>query len=240
MQDRKYALKIMIVVLSLVIFFSIFATMTRFNSLPQQDITAAVVMRQDIVQLPEPNLKGDVSIEEAMYNRRSVRAFSDEELSLEELSQLLFASQGLTQGAHRTVPSAGALYPIEIYTLVARVQNISPGFYHYIPQTHSLKLVSFSIKAQIPAIAYHQSWMAGSAADIVIAADYSRTEAKYGRMAEKYVHMEVGHAAQNVYLQAYALGLGTTMVGGFENVKMKKLMDIEYMPLAIMTIGRIQ
>lgn len=241
MRDRKHALKIMIVVLSLVIFFSILATMTRFNSLPQQKITAAVVMRQDIVQLPEPNLKGDVSIEEAMYNRKSVRAFSDEELSLEELSQLLFASQGLTQGIHRTVPSAGALYPIEIYALVDKVENISPGLYHYILHDHSLKLVgSSSIKAQIPAIAYQQFWMTGSAIDIVIAADYSRTEVKYGRMADKYVHMEVGHAAQNVYLQAYALGLGTTMVGGFENAKMKKLMDIEYMPLVIMTIGRMQ
>ena len=239
MQKKTCALKILLLVLLLAVFFSILLLIAKFNHLYGQKIPSAVVVQQEIISLPEPRLSSDVSIEEAMYNRRSIRDFTDEHLSLEELSQLIFASQGITDGSHRTVPSAGALYPIEIYVLVDNVQNISPGFYHYVPDTHSLQYVSSSsIKAEMPAIAYHQSWMEDSAADIVIAADYSRTEKKYGRMAEKYVHMEVGHAAQNVYLQAYALGLGTTIVAGFENAKMKKLMGIEYMPLAIMPVGK--
>lgn len=241
MQQKTCALKILLLVLSLAVLFSIFLLVAKFNHLYGQKITDTAVMQQDIISLPEPRLGSDVSIEESMYNRRSIRDFTDENLSLEELSQLLFASQGITDGTHRTVPSAGALYPIEIYVLVDNVQNISPGFYHYVPDTHSLQYVSSSsIKAEIPAKAYYQLWMEDSAADIVIAADYSRTEQKYGRMAEKYVHMEVGHAAQNIYLQAYALGLGTTMVAGFENAKMKKLMGIEYMPLAIMPVGKMQ
>lgn len=163
----------------------------------------------------------------------------DEQLSLKDFSQLLYSSQGITEGTHRVVPSAGALYPLEIYAAVEDVENITPGLYHYIPHKHSIEYIAGgSIKPNIPSIAYNQLWIKDSAADIIIAADYSRTESKYRKMAEKYVHMEVGHASQNVYLQAYALGLGTTIVGGFDNKKMKELMGIPYMPLAILPIGK--
>ena len=160
MQKKTCALKILLLVLLLAVFFSILLLIAKFNHLYGQKIPSAVVVQQEIISLPEPRLSSDVSIEEAMYNRRSIRDFTDEHLSLEELSQLIFASQGITDGSHRTVPSAGALYPIEIYVLVDNVQNISPGFYHYVPDTHSLQYVSSSsIKAEMPAIAYHQSWM---------------------------------------------------------------------------------
>lgn len=239
MVRRTSILKITLIALSLLLFISIFSLVTKFNSLSQQRITGAVVVIEEVIKLPKPIIKGNVSVEEAIYNRISVRNFKDEQLSLKEFSQLLYASQGITEGTHRTVPSAGALYPIEIYAAVDDVENITPGLYYYIPQKHSIEYIGDgSIKPNIPSIAYNQLWIKDSAADIIITADYLRTESKYGKMAEKYVHMEVGHSAQNVYLQAYALGLGTTIVAGFDNQKMKELMEIPYMPLAILPIGK--
>ncbi len=239
MQKKITILKITLIIISLLLFISIFSLVTKFNSISQQKITSAVIAIGEVIKLPNPIIKSNISVEEAIYNRKSIRNFMDEQLSLKDFSQLLYSSQGITEGTHRVVPSAGALYPLEIYAAVEDVENITPGLYHYIPHKHSIEYIAGgSIKPNIPSIAYNQLWIKDSAADIIIAADYSRTESKYRKMAEKYVHMEVGHASQNVYLQAYALGLGTTIVGGFDNKKMKELMGIPYMPLAILPIGK--
>lgn len=230
-------MKLTIVAVSIIVAISIFSIMTKFNHAP---ITGAIVPEQGMIHLPEPAIIGTISVEEAMQNRRSIRSFSNIALSPAELSQLLWAAQGMTEGSHRTTPSAGALYPLEIYVAIAKVKSISPGFYHYMPETNSLQYIGDGeIKLSIPHIAYNQDWIAQSAADIIIAAEYSRTEGKYGKYAKKYVHMEVGHAGQNVYLQAYALGLGTTIVAGFDNDKMKDMLNISYEPLAIMPVGRL-
>ena len=150
MTRRTSILKITLIALSLLLFISIFSLVTKFNSLSQQRITGAVVVIEEVIKLPEPIIKGNVSVEEAIYNRISVRNFKDEQLSLKDFSQLLYASQGITEGTHRTVPSAGALYPLEIYAAVDDVENITPGLYYYIPQKHSIEYIGDgSIKPNI-------------------------------------------------------------------------------------------
>lgn len=194
------------------------------------------------VQLPDPGRKGEHSLEAVLDERRSIRDLSAAELSLQQISQLLWAAQGITHARGlRTAPSAGALYPLELYLLVAKVEGLEAGIYHYQPRSHTLTLITKGDKrTRLAASAYGQMWIKDSAAVLVIAAEYERTKVKYGERAIRYVHIEVGHAAQNVYLQATALGLGTTFVGAFLDSGVAAVMDLdrEHEPLAILPLGK--
>ena len=194
------------------------------------------------VQLPEPNRKGEHSLEAVLDQRRSIRDLSAAELSLKQISQLLWAAQGITHARGlRTAPSAGALYPLELYLLVANVEGLGAGIYHYQPSSHTLTLIAKGDKrTRLAAAAYGQMWIKDSAAVLVIAAEYERTKVKYGKRGIRYVHIEVGHAAQNIYLQATALGLGTTVVGAFLDSGVAAVMDLdqEHEPLAILPLGK--
>lgn len=195
-----------------------------------------------IVQLPEPDRKGVLFLETALDQRRSIRDLSAAELSLKQISQLLWAAQGITHTEGlRTAPSAGALYPLELYLLVANVEGLEAGIYHYQPRSHSLTLIAKGDKrTRLAVAAYGQMWIKDSAAVLLIAAEYERTKMKYGKRGIRYVHIEVGHAAQNVYLQATALGLGTTFVGAFLDSGVAAVMDLdkEHEPLAILPLGK--
>jgi SagB-type dehydrogenase family enzyme len=198
---------------------------------------------EDKVALPEPRRDGSLSIEAALAQRRSVRSFATGAVTLDEVSQLLWSAQGITgpQG-HRATPSAGALYPLEIYLVASNVPNLDAGIFKYVPEGHALKKIAEGDRrSAIVAAAWDQSWIRDASCILVIAADYNRTAVKYGERADRYVHMEVGHAAQNVYLQAATLGLGTTMVGAFRDAEMKRLveMDATESPLALLPIGRL-
>jgi SagB-type dehydrogenase family enzyme len=194
------------------------------------------------LRLPEPRLDGPLSVEAALLARRSVRDFRASRLVLDEVAQLLWATQGITAAGLRTAPSAGALYPLEVALLAGDVSGLTPGLYRYWPRSHALQPVyEGDLRARLAAAALGQSWIAEAACLVVLAAVYARSTRKYGPRGERYVHIEVGHVAQNVYLQARALALGTTMVGAFRDAEVRRLLDFaaEEAPLAILPIGRL-
>ena len=194
------------------------------------------------IELPPPSLKGDMSVEEALKMRRSVRDFQDRPLSLEQISQLLWSGQGITEGIKRTAPSAGATYPITLYLVVGEnsVKELSPGVYKYIPKTHMLKLVSEGdVRHEIAAACLNQTFIEEAPVTIVIAAEYERTTVRYGERGIRYVHMEAGHVGENIYLQAVALGLGTVVVGAFLDIDVQTVLGLpdEQVPLYVMPVG---
>ena len=196
----------------------------------------------ETVALPEPRVHSDVSVEETLRTRRSVRDYADAPLTLAEVGQLLWAAQGVTDPTgFRTAPSAGALYPLEVYLVAGSVDDLAPGVYRYRPHEHQLVRVSAGDRrAELSAAALGQSCVQEGAAVLVFAGVYERTAQKYGERGVRYVHMEVGHAAQNVYLQAVALDLGTVVVGAFhdEDVQAALGMAEDERPLCIMPVGR--
>jgi SagB-type dehydrogenase family enzyme len=197
----------------------------------------------DIIKLPEPRDSGGISVEEALLERRSIRNYKDEALTLAEVSQLLWAAQGITHpDGYRTAPSAGALYPLEVYVAAGNVVGLPAGIYKYRPQGHELeKVAGEDVRAELCAAALDQEFVEDGAAVLVFAAVYKRTTGKYGERGVRYVHMEVGHAAQNVYLQAVSLGLGTVVVGAFDDGEVERLLQMQddERALCIMPVGRV-
>lgn len=192
--------------------------------------------------LPQPRRSGPWSVEGALAERRSVREYTGEPLTRAELAQLLWAAQGITSAEGlRTAPSAGALYPLEVYVAVGAVDDLPSGIYRYEPARHALELVaSGDRRAELAAAALGQECVQDGAAVLALAAVYRRTTGKYGERGIRYVHMEVGHAAQNVCLQAVALGLGTVVVGAFDDRDVKRILNMgaREEPLCLMPVGR--
>jgi SagB-type dehydrogenase family enzyme len=195
------------------------------------------------VDLPEPRLAGDVSLEEALQMRRSVREYAGAPLTLEEVSQLLWAAQGITSDwGGRTAPSAGALYPLEVYLVAGSVADLEPGVFRYDPASHQLlKVKEGDVRAALCDVSLGQEAVRNGAIDIVIAAVYERAEVKYGDRAERYVHMEAGHAAQNIYLQATSLELGAVTIGAFSDDAVARVLDLRdgEAPLYVIPVGRL-
>lgn len=196
------------------------------------------VLEGETFALSTPSLKGELSLEEALAARRSVREYTDQALTWEEIGQLLWAGQGITRdwGA-RTAPSAGALYPLEIYVATGE------GMYHYVPQGHRAAMVSDAdLREALWKAALRQDAVRQAPAVFVIAAVYERTSAKYGERAERYVHLEAGHAAQNVLLQAVALGLGGVSIGAFEDGQIQDILGLpgDHKPLYLIPVGHPQ
>lgn len=202
-------------------------------------------MKEETVKLPAPVLAGPMSLEEALAKRRSVRSYRDEALQLSWISQLLWAAQGITlepQG-YRTAPSAGATFPLEVYVVAGRVEDLPPGLYRYVPAGHSLaKVIDGDMRDELAGAALGQGQVAGAPAVFVIAADYGRTSHRYGDRATRYVHMEAGHAGQNISLQALSYGLGTVMVGAFSDERVKSVLNLPVNedPLYIIPVGKPQ
>ena len=198
-------------------------------------------MTENEIFLPGPQKQGKSSLEEALQARRSVRKYKNERLGLEEISQILWASQGITERDHRTVPSAGALYPIEIFLVAKNIDQISSGVYNYKPTEHKLiRLSEGDFSGEVAQAAANQMWIEDSAAVLLISADFEKTTQKYGERGKQYVWMEAGHSAQNVYLQAYSLGLGTVSIGAFTDEKIGKILNLpgNIQPLILMPIGK--
>ncbi len=201
-------------------------------------------------QLPSPDVKGAVSVEEALANRRSHRSFQDRELSAEQLSQILWAAYGVTEpkpeypflrGGFRTAPSAGALYPFELYVLAGKVKGVEPGVYRYIAQGHKItRTIDTDKRAELCEAALNQEMIREAPATLFYSAIFSRMTKKYGeRGRERYVCMDLGHSAENVYLQAEALHLGTCAIGAFIDERVSAVLQLpeEEEPLYIMPIG---
>jgi len=193
-----------------------------------------------VMKLPKPRFSSPTSVEQVLAERRSIRKYSKDSLSLEEVSQLLWAGQGETADwGGRTAPSAGALYPLEIYLVAGEVQGLDAGLYHYDPERHVVaQKTKGDLRQKVTEASLHQDEITKAPATIIISAVYERTMVKYGERGIRYVHMEVGSAAENVYLQAEALSLGTVFIGAFDDDQVKHALGIEEEPLAIMPVGR--
>jgi SagB-type dehydrogenase family enzyme len=194
------------------------------------------------ISLPEPRYDSDFSLEQSMLERRSVRDYSDEPLMLEEVSQLMWAAQGITNASgFRTAPSAGALYPLEVYVVVSNVEGLPAGIYHYLPEGHELELVTEgNARDELTEAALSQSAVRDGAISIVITAIYERTTGKYGERGIMYVHIEAGHATQNICLQATALGLGLVTIGAFYEDQVSEVLGLpsEEKPIYVIPVGR--
>ena len=199
---------------------------------------------QQTIDLPKPRHDSGYGVEQTLRQRRSIREFSRSPLTLAEVSQLLWAAQGIThREGLRTAPSAGALYPLEVYLLLGNVDELDPGIYKYRPDGHQLVLLGTDDRrGKLARAAYHQTWLKHSAAILVFAAVEQRTTRKYGRRGRRYIYIEVGHAAQNVFLQAVALQLGAGVVGAFDDEAVQSLMGMpkNEHPLYLMPVGRMK
>ena len=200
-------------------------------------VLTMALLETGAIQLPPPATRGSVSLEEALARRRSVREFAPDRLSPVQLSQLLWAAQGITgDGGLRTAPSAGALHPLELYVATAE------GLYHYDPPRHRLLVVAErDLRKPLSRAAHDQPCVASAPAVFVLAAVHARTEARYGRVrSPRYVDMEAGHAAQNLLLEATALGLGGVPVGAFEDEEVRSALGLprDQRPVYLVPIGK--
>ncbi len=196
------------------------------------------------ISLPKPSFDGKMSVEKALKGRRTVRDFKEKGLSLMHLSQLLWAGQGITDLLEnkRAAPSAGALYPLDIYILTGEnsVEKIEAGVYRYSPSGHSLLSVAKGDRRrEMASASLSQMWMSRAPAIFIITAEYRRITGKYGERGVRYALMEVGHASQNLFLQAEALGLGAGIVGAFNDSQASKIAGLpaQHEPLLIMPVG---
>ena len=195
------------------------------------------------IKLRAPKVKGEMSVEEAIFKRRSVRDYKSDELTMEQLSQLLWAGQGITAADFfRAAPSAGATYPLELFVIAGNVKGLTAGIYHYNVKEHSLSLhMKGDLREKIgTTAAFNQKCLSQAPAAISICAVYERTMKNYGKRGERYVHIDTGHAAENISLQAVALGLATVMVGAFEDKKVSEILELgdELKPMYIIPVGK--
>jgi SagB-type dehydrogenase family enzyme len=196
------------------------------------------------VALPPPVVRGRMSVEEAIARRRSVRHFRGKQLPLAVLSQILWAAQGITdsEGGFRAAPSAGALYPLELYVVASKggVEGLPEAVYHYEPKGHRLTLVrGGDFGGALEAATWGQEIVSQAAASIVMVGVFSRTAGKYGRRGNQYVFQESGHAGENAFLQAVALGIGAVVMGAFGEGAVRKVIGVgpDEKPLCVLPIG---
>jgi SagB-type dehydrogenase family enzyme len=194
------------------------------------------------VKLATPRQDGGLSLERCIAQRRSVRSFGDEALTKDELGQLLWAAQGLTEpDGGRAVPSAGALYPLELYAVARNVASLPAGVYRYVANRHELaRGVAGSRSEALVAAALGQDWIAAAPLCLCVAAVFEHTTFKYGARGRGFVYMEAGHAAENVMLQAVAFGLVSTMVGAFDDGEVTRVLGLgaNMTPLCLIPVGR--
>ncbi len=198
-----------------------------------------MIQKDSVVILPKPDTIGRVTVEHALLRRRSVRSYSGEPLTLNEVGQLLWAAQGKTGKTYgRTAPSAGATYPMEVFLVAGRVQGLDSGVYHYDVERHALQLVKTGdVRSELAGAALGQTCIKNAPASIVLTCEYKRTTTRYGDRGIRYVHMEAGHIGQNVSLECVALDLGTVMVGAFDDSAVMRVLGVKYEPLYIMPVG---
>jgi SagB-type dehydrogenase family enzyme len=199
---------------------------------------------RDVMKLPVANIRGTIAVERAIAQRRSVRSFIQKMMSLNQLAQLLWAAQGITEKGElfRSTPSAGALYPMDVYVVVGQggVAEIEAGVYHYEPREHWLSRVAkHDLREGVAKAALSQMWIATAPVNLIITAEYKRVSIKYGKRGERYAMIEAGHIGQNIFLQAEVLGLNAGIVGAFHDTDINKLLNLprEHEPLLIMPVG---
>jgi SagB-type dehydrogenase family enzyme len=200
-------------------------------------LQACALAGEEPLDLPPPTTDGEVSLEAALAQRRSVRTYTDQPLSDAEIGQLLWAAQGVTDASgKRTTPSAGASYPLEVYVATAS------GVYHYLPDGHRWQRTSADDpRPTLADAALGQPTVEDAPAVLVVTGVVDRTAAKYGARARRYVQLEAGHAAQNVLLQATALGLGAVPIGAFDDADVRRVLGLptDHTPLYLVPVGHL-
>jgi len=212
--------------------------------LSSSTIAMGETMKGETITLPKPSYEGKMSVEEAINKRRTNRDFRSDPLTLSQLSQLLWAAQGITdeKRGFRSAPSGGALYPLDVYAVVGKagVEQLAEGVYRYLPESHALeKKAEADKRNDLSQAALGQDWIADAPVIFVISAEYSRITFKYGRRGVRYATIEVGHVGQNIFLQAGTLALGAGIVGAFDDDGVAKVIGAEarHEPLLIMPVG---
>ena len=197
---------------------------------------------EQTVKLPAPKTDGTTSVEKALRERRSIRDFSKQLLSITETSQLLWAAQGVTDSqGRRTAPSAGALYPLQLYLVAGDVASLTKGIYKYHPDGHEIiRTVEGDKRMELSGAALGQTAVRDAAAVLLITAIYGKTSARYGERGIRYVHIETGHVGQNICLQAVALKLGAVVIGAFDDALVKRIANLppQEEPLYMAAIGK--
>jgi len=196
------------------------------------------------MKLQPPQTNGQIALEACIKGRRTVRSFSPDPLTGQQFAQLLWAAQGITDdgGIKRAAPSAGALYPLDLYAVLgdAGVEGFQAGVYHYNPGPHAVSLIAKGdLRGEIARHSLSQMWMASPPLTLVITAAYDRITPKYGRRGIRYAMIEAGHVGQNLFLQAQALGLSAGIVGAFKDQAIIQTLHIppSQEPLLIMPVG---
>ncbi len=196
------------------------------------------------IKLPEPQYDSNVSIEETLLKRRSIRSYKSEPLAIAEISQLLWSAQGVThRKGFRTAPSAGALYPLEVYIAAGNVTDLDAGIYKYYPHRHEIvNTVKGDKRSELCRAGLGQSSIKNAPAVMVFCAVFERVTGSYGKRGIQYVHMEVGHAIQNVCLQAISLELGSVIIGAFNDYNVKEVINfkLDEQPLLILPVGKLK
>jgi len=234
--------KVIIVALTALLVIGI-GVLVMVQTEPAVQIQAAEVKEQ-VIHLPSPQHTGDMSVEEAIFQRRSIRHFTDKPLTLQEVSQLLWSAGGKTvdgvTGPTRAFPSAGGLYPFEIYLVVGNVTDLADGIYRFGWREHSLEmLMDGDFREELMLASLRQSFVHQAPISIIWVADFDEVRRVYGqRGVDRYISMDIGGAGQNVHLQSEALGLGTVIVGAFQDEMVKEILGTENIPLYIMPVGR--
>lgn len=240
-KDRVIKVLGIIVFLGLILVIGWFLFYNTYNNTNEN--AGMEPVKETEITLPPPQKTSETSIEEALLKRRSIRDYKDKPLSLREISQVLWAAQGITSPelGGRTAPSAGALYPLEVYLAVRVAEEIKPGVYKYLPDGHKLiKVLDGDISDQLARAALNQISISNAPVNLVFSAVFERTTGKYGQRGTQYVYTETGHAAQNVYLQVQSLKLATVVVGAFDDSEVKRILNLpeEETPLYIMPLGK--
>ena len=182
--------------------------------------------------LSPPQTERGTPIWDVLQARRSVRHYDGADLSEQELSQLLWAAQGITRAGHgadfRTAPSAGALYPVETYLAVHAVDEIAAGIYHYAVETHALEqLQTGDFRLDVARAALDQEIAYRANVVFIWTAIFERSKWKYGQRAYRYVYLDAGHIAQNVALGAVALGLGSCQIAALYDGEVNALLNVD-------------
>jgi SagB-type dehydrogenase family enzyme len=193
------------------------------------------------VALPDPDTSGGPAMHQVMATRHSERHYTEESITLQELSQLLWAAQGVTHGkGYRTVPSAGAKFPIEIYVIADRVEGLDPGLYHYRVGEHRLGMVrSLANSVELQQSMPYQGSIGRAAVNLILLGVVWRVEEKYGpERSERYVVVEGGAVMEHLSLEAEALGLGSVCIGGYDDAAVQAFVGTDTLPIAIVSVGR--
>ena len=201
-------------------------------------------IEQNAFPLPQPSYDGRISVESAIKSRRTTRSFRPTALTIVQFSQLLWSAQGITderQGL-RSAPSAGALYPLDVYAVVGDdgVEGLEAGVYHYQSENHSVRLiVKGDRRREVASASLWQMWMAKASVMFIMTSEYKRITRKYGKRGMRYAQIEVGHVGQNIFLQSEALGLKAGIVGAFHDDAVAKAIGAPepHRPLIIMPVG---